>query len=160
VDVPDIEYEQCLRCGQILLTPESNKKVIAYVKKQEQEAIDDLPIGGFISLNEAAEILGITKQAFSKNPNIKRGLIVSKKLGQYTFYLKESVRLFKKKGNGKFLLPKYKEPEFLKHVLAVGFKKSDQNKWLDALKTEKVYTPIPQSNYTDIDLLDDNQVIH
>ena len=55
-----------------------------------------MPIGNFIATNEAASILGVTKQAFSKNPKIKRGLIYCKKMGARKFFLKKSVEAQKR----------------------------------------------------------------
>jgi len=102
--VPDIIFFECNICGDRIISPEEGEKVIDYVEKKEQIAINKLPIGEFMTANEAAEILEITKQAFSKNYKIKNGLIYSAKIGGKKYYYKKSVELFKEKNNGKFLL--------------------------------------------------------
>lgn len=102
--IPNITFFKCNKCGEKLLTPEMSDKVTKYVKAKEQEAIDCLPIGEFISLNEASEILGITKQAFSKNPKIKRGWIYSTKIDERKYYYQKSVEAFKKKNDGRIPL--------------------------------------------------------
>lgn len=105
LSIPNISFEECQSCGDKLLSPRESDKVVNYVRQKEQEAIESMPIGDFIPANEAAEMLGITKQAFSKHPKIKRGLIFSVTKGKRKLFLKKSVELFKGKGNGKFLLP-------------------------------------------------------
>ncbi|MFC1513015.1 hypothetical protein ACFL5J_01045 [Thermodesulfobacteriota bacterium] len=103
--IPDVSFEECLSCGDKLLSPGASDKVIDYVRQKEKEVIHRLPLEDFVTATEASEILGISKQAFSKNPKIKRGLIYFAEKGKSKFYLKKSVEIFKEKGNGKFLLP-------------------------------------------------------
>ncbi|MEK7485403.1 MAG: YgiT-type zinc finger protein [Planctomycetota bacterium] len=103
--IPNITFFKCNNCGEKLLNPEMSDKITKYVKIKEQEAIDSLPVGEFVSLNEAAEILGITKQAFSKNPKIKRGWIYSTKIGERRYYYQKSLAAFKKKKDGRIPLP-------------------------------------------------------
>ena len=102
--VPNIIHHLCKSCGETLINIEQSEKVISYVKKREQEAIEQLPIGNFISSNEAAKILGVTKQAFSKNPKIKNGLIYSVDINGRKLFDRRSVVLFNKTGNGKYRL--------------------------------------------------------
>lgn len=108
ISIPDINYEECLSCGEKLLSPTASEKVLKYVREKEQIAIENMPVVDFITAGEAANILGITKQAFSKNPKIKRGLIYNIQKGGSRLFLKKSVELFLEKGNGKFLLPQKK----------------------------------------------------
>jgi len=126
--VPDITYFECGVCGDKILSPEESDKVINYVEKEENKSISKLPIGEFITTNEAAEILGITKQAFSKNYKIRQGLIYSAKIGNKKYYHKRSVELFKVKNNGKFPLsrpdvfPIYIKKEILEQYMPKKFK--------------------------------------
>ena len=126
--VPHITYFECDVCGEKILSPEESDRVIEYVEKQENKAIAKLPIGEFITANEAAEMLGITKQAFSKHSKIKRGLIYSVMIGDRKYYNHKSVKLFKEKNNGKFLLSKpdvtpiYTKKEILEHHMPKKFK--------------------------------------
>ena len=105
VHIPNIDFEECESCGDILLSPESSKNVLSYIQQKEQDVINQMPIENFITATEAIDILGITKQAFSKNPRIKRGLIYAVTKGKSKLFLKKSVEFFKEKNNGKFLLP-------------------------------------------------------
>lgn len=105
ISIPDLEYEECSGCGERLIPPETNREAIRYVSRKERQAIELLPFNNFISANEAADLLGMTRQAFSKNARIKRGLILSAKKGNRRFYERKSVELFKEKRNGKYKVP-------------------------------------------------------
>jgi hypothetical protein len=103
--VPGIRHSTCRGCGEISIDFEETKKINAYVEKKEAEAILSLPIGDFISLNEAAIILGKTKQAFSKDSRIKRGFIYSVMVDNRKLYYKKSVEAFKQTGkDGRILI--------------------------------------------------------
>lgn len=108
ISIPDINYEECLSCGEKLLSPTASEEVLKYVREKEQIAIENMPVVDFITAGEAANILGVTKQAFSKSPKIKRGLIYNIQKGSSRLFLRKSVELFQEKGNGKFLLPQKK----------------------------------------------------
>ena len=75
ISVPDLKFFECKNCADKILTPEESDKAIEFIAEKEREAISILPIKDFITAIEASKILGITKQAFSKHPKIKRGLI-------------------------------------------------------------------------------------
>ncbi|NQU64745.1 MAG: hypothetical protein HQ517_10770 [SAR324 cluster bacterium] len=105
VDVPGINFKSCNQCGESVISLDESKKVTSYVKQMEQKAIERLPFDQFITMGEAADILGYTKQAFSKNPRIKRGLIMSGKKDRRKYYLRKSVSLYKEKNNGIFPMP-------------------------------------------------------
>lgn len=105
VDVPSLEFLECIDCGDTLLSPEMSEKAVDFIERKEQEAVAHLPIGQFITAGEAAGILDVSKQAFSKNPRVKKGLIFSRKIGERRYYDRKSVELFKEKRNGKYKLP-------------------------------------------------------
>jgi hypothetical protein len=105
--VPNLEFLECKECENKILTPKEFDKAIDFIANEEKRAIADLPIKDFITAKEAAKILEITKQAFSKHPRIKRGLIYSIQIDDRKYYDRKSVELFKEKGNGKYLLPKH-----------------------------------------------------
>lgn len=96
--IPNIKHSVCCNCGDIIIDCEESGKIKRYLEEKETEAILSLPIGDFVSLNEAAQILGVTKQAFSKNPRIKRGMIYSVTKDNRKFYFKKSVEEFKRNG--------------------------------------------------------------
>ena len=126
--VPDLKFLECEECGDKILTPEESDKAINYISKKENEAIYNLPVKDFITVKEASKMLGITKQAFSKHPKIKRGLIYFVTIGDRKYYNRKSVELFKEKNNGKFLLSKlyvastYTKKEILEHCMPKKFK--------------------------------------
>jgi len=115
VCVPDITHKKCNICGDILIPSSESNKIIDFVRKKEKQAIGLIPFCNFVSLNEAANILGISKQAFSKNPKINNGLIYSAILGKRRYYVRKSVELFKENGNGKYLLSRVKTFDDLKN---------------------------------------------
>ena len=121
VSVPDLEFFECENCADKILASEESDKAIDFIAEKERKAISNLPIKDFITANEVSKILGITKQAFSKHPKIKRGLIYFVKIGNRKFYNRKSVELFKEKGNGKYLLLKHEihyirpKKEFVQH---------------------------------------------
>lgn len=104
--IPEISYTKCKDCGDILLDPDMAQKVFDFKKQKELELIALLPVGDFLTVNEAVEILGVTKQAFSKNNKIKRDFIYNIEIGKKKLYHKKSIELFKSTGNGRFLLLK------------------------------------------------------
>lgn len=84
----------CEECTSVFIDFATAKHVEECVLELEQELIDALPIGKFVTGNEAAEILGITKQAFSKNQRIRNGFIISKQMDGRLFYYLPSVNAF------------------------------------------------------------------
>jgi hypothetical protein len=105
VEVPGIEYTECQSCGEKRISLEMSKKVSAYVQEKERDAIGSLPIDNFITADEAAELLKISKQAFSKHSAIKRGLLYSVEKGKRKFYDRASVLRFKiNKKDGRYLI--------------------------------------------------------
>jgi hypothetical protein len=104
VEVPNIEFERCSGCKNRILSSEAGQVIHEYVLKEEKARIGRIPVDDFITIAEAIEILGITKQAFSKNPKINRGFIYGVTKGSRTLYSKKSVILFKEKKDGRFKL--------------------------------------------------------
>jgi hypothetical protein len=102
--VPGVHHLKCQKCGYYLISYEGAGTINAYLEEKETEAINSLPIGEFVSANKAAEILELTKQAFSKNKRIKRGFILSAEIDGKRLYNRRSVELFKNTNDGRFLL--------------------------------------------------------
>ena len=107
ISVPNLNFLECTTCGEKLLEPKESDKAVSFISDMEQELINKLPISEFLSANESALLLGISKQAFSKHP--KKALIYSAKIGNKSYYHRKSVELLRTTGNGKFLL---KKPEY------------------------------------------------
>lgn len=104
VSVPDIEQHKCSKCGNTSLSMDEANKVSQFVREKEQHVIDNLPVSDFISLNQAADLLGISKQAFSKHPRIKRGFIYSISIDNKKFFYKRSVEAFRDTKDGRVSL--------------------------------------------------------
>ena len=97
VEVPNIKFARCSDCKNRTLSSDAGQVIHDYVLKEEKARIGRVPIDDFITIAEAIEILGITKQAFSKNPKIKRGFIYGVTKGSRTLYSRKSVILFKER---------------------------------------------------------------
>lgn len=117
--VPNVKYSLCQVCGEKTIDYHESEKVHSYVVKKEAEALMSLPIGDFISLNEAAKILCVTKQAFSKNSRISRGFVYSVVVDGRTLYYKKSVEEFKRNGkDGRINLLTKPMPEKRSNVIS------------------------------------------
>jgi len=98
------EIFECPDCKSRLYTYETCKRIDAQVERMISDFLEQFPVKDYITLNEAAEILQISKQAFSKNSRIKRGFIYSRDIGGRRLFLKPSVIGFKNSGDGRFNL--------------------------------------------------------
>ena len=104
IRVPDIYWLQCLGCGDTFLSAGEGQKITDYIRAEIIAKIGKLPIGSFVTANEASSILGMSKQAFSKHRRIKRGFIHSYDFDGKKYYYKDSVLAFKESGDGRVLL--------------------------------------------------------
>jgi len=94
ITVPEISYTKCNNCGVILLDPEMAQKITTFKKQREIESIKRIPVGEFLTVTEAIDVLEITKQAFSKNNKIKRNFIYNINIGKKKLYHRKSVGAF------------------------------------------------------------------
>ena len=102
--VPLVEIAECPNCGETTLSAEAEREISGYLSILEEEAFATLPAVDLISAGQAAEILGVSKQAFSKNPKIKKEFVYYTRVGAKKVYFKPSVELFKVTGDGRFTL--------------------------------------------------------
>lgn len=117
VFVPNVEQHKCNKCDHSQLSVHSTDIILKYVRAKETEAINSLPIGEFVTPNQAIEILECTKQAFSKNARIKRGFIMSAVVGGKRLYHRRSVQLFKAGSDGRFLITENSEKQTEKRMV-------------------------------------------
>ena len=115
--VHDVTYYKCETCDTSLYPKDTAKKIESVEAKIQNELIGQLPVNEFIVATEAAELLGISKQAFHKHRRIKNGFIYSVILGGKQLYNKKSVLLFKKTGDGRFKLPISHRDKFTNHPI-------------------------------------------
>ncbi|MDR2213353.1 MAG: hypothetical protein LBE21_06990 [Pseudomonadales bacterium] len=101
VRVPKIRWLQCPLCKGRYLPAGEITKVNNYIKVTVAQYLAACPISQFVSATKAGEILGVTKQAFSKNQRIKHGFIYAYPMDGKQYYLKESVQKFKETGDGR-----------------------------------------------------------
>jgi len=109
------KYYKCEGCGALLFPKETAKKIASKEEELRNNLIRKLPVDEFIVATEAADILGITKQAFHKHRRIKNGFIYSVILGGKRLYNKKSVQLFKETKDGRFNLSKQIAKEVVRY---------------------------------------------
>ena len=98
------KYYECDKCGDVLLTPEISEALDSARDNLKQELLKKRPLGDFLSAAETASFLGISRQALNKNRRIRHGFIFQTAIGGFTVYLRQSVILYKEKGDGRFNL--------------------------------------------------------
>ena len=104
---PSVEIDECVECGFKSLGSEAEREVCRWLKTHERMAIGSLSGDQLLSAGQAAEILGVTKQAFSKNPKVKKGHIYFTSVGNKKIYFRSSVELFKASGDGRFQITEW-----------------------------------------------------
>jgi len=107
----DVEFWECQRCGNRILP---NATWIAADREHERllkERISSLPAGDFLSAAEAAQLLGITRQALHKHRKISKGFVHSITIGGKKHYHKRSVVLFMQTGDGRFPIGESKQKD-------------------------------------------------
>ncbi|MGD9973213.1 MAG: hypothetical protein AB7S77_09150 [Desulfatirhabdiaceae bacterium] len=108
-DVKAVTYHKCSQCGELLF-PDKTARIIESIENEiRNQKIANLQVKDFVSATEASKILGISKQAFSKHPRIKKGFIYSVSVGGKKLYHRDSVLRFKENGDGRFKL--YCDPD-------------------------------------------------
>lgn len=120
VSIPLVAAEACRECGKTIPSAEGESQVSAYVKKHVGIAVNSLSTGELLSAGQVAEILGITKQAFSKNPKFKKGHIYFTSIGNKKAYFRSSVELFKTCGDGRFRITEWKSSVPLNKLVVHG----------------------------------------
>lgn len=108
ISINGIPYYKCDKCGDILLSEKMALSLDQARNNRIKELLGEYPIGDFISAKHTWELLGITRQALNKNQRIRKGFIYSIDFDGVNAFLKQSVLLFKKTGDGRF--PLYQIP--------------------------------------------------
>jgi hypothetical protein len=102
--VDPLEYMKCEDCGDLLFSPAASKCIESARKAALEGVLQSQPISAFISASETASFLGISRQALHKHRRIRRGFIFHTSFAGNIVYLKKSVDLFAKSGDGRFVL--------------------------------------------------------
>ena len=98
-------FLRCDKCGQALYPIETLRQIERAREILIRQAVTNFPERDFVTSSEAAAILGVTRQALSKNRRIRRGFIYRvTKSDDCVLYLKQSVERYKKIGDGRFPL--------------------------------------------------------
>lgn len=100
--VPTIPYIECNSCHERLFDKAACNAIEKARKSALDSAISGRPISEFCTSAQAADMLGISRQALHKNDRIKHGFIFRTRIGEAILFLKESVNLFRQTGDGRF----------------------------------------------------------
>lgn len=103
--VDKVNYYLCDSCGDLLFPPETIEIIESKRQKILDRWINSQPLDSFLSGAQTASLLKISRQALHKHRRIRRGFIYQTKFDGRVVYLRESVLLFKKTGDGRFTLP-------------------------------------------------------
>lgn len=102
--VPHVTFSKCRHCNDLLLGAETARAVEAARKAALDNLLQSQPISAFLSGSETAALLGISRQALHKHRRIRRGFVFQTRFKGTTVYLRESVKRFEDKGDGRFPL--------------------------------------------------------
>jgi len=105
--VDDAEYYECPKCNDQLLPVQTAKLIENKRKELLEQYLQAQPIKDFLSATKTAESLKITRQALHKHKRINNGFIYQTMFNGNKVYLKESIDLYKKNGDGRFLIKVY-----------------------------------------------------
>ncbi len=114
--VRNTPYYECSDCHDIIYTEEMSRAIETERNRLIHELLSELPLADFVSSNEAASILGISRQALHKNRRINHGFIYQTKFAGVTVYPRDSVLRFKKTGDGRFPLQSHTYSPSTKYV--------------------------------------------
>ena len=103
-EVPDTYWVLCDKCGGMLFDGNCCEKIEAVERRIIKERLANLPIGDFVSKQEACKLLGIKK--FPKKRCRQNTFIWKFTIGDRTMYNKNSIEMFltSEYGNGLFKL--------------------------------------------------------
>ena len=102
--VKDIEYLECGKCNDRLFDPNAAKKISEAREEAMYRALMKQDIGNFVTGKEVLDLLGFTRQALNQNQKIRQGLLFRLRFSGRIYYLRKSVELFIKTGDGRFPL--------------------------------------------------------
>jgi hypothetical protein len=107
ISLDDADYYECPKCADQLLPTETARLIENKRKELLEEYLQSQPIKDFLSVAETSESLKITRQALHKHKRINNGFIYQTMFSGNKVYLKKSIDLYKKKGDGRFLIKNY-----------------------------------------------------
>ena len=102
--VHDVDWLECPACGDVALRGDIAQRSAEARREKLDTLLADYPMKSFVLETEAAELLGVSKQAINQNRRIQRGFVYCLRRAGRNFYLKESLLQFKETGDGRFPL--------------------------------------------------------
>ena len=115
--VNEVSYKECMGCKARLFSPENAEKREVSRAEVLENILRSMPLSDFMSAADAADALGITRQALHKHRRISRGFIYHTMFGGNRVYVKKSIERFLERGDGRYRL---RDPESLPVVYDHG----------------------------------------
>lgn len=113
VETEPVEHEICPECGDIMLPPAAARAADRAFYAREKQLLAARPVGDYITADEAAAILGKTRQALHQDGRVRRGFVYRVRSGRAWLYLRRSVEQYRDTGDGRFdLVPKSPSPHW------------------------------------------------
>jgi len=116
-NVEDVDYYKCNKCGELLFPEKTSIKIDEKEREVRESLIRNLPISEFISSTDAANFLGISRQAIHKNRRINKGFIYTTEIEGKKFYSRKSIQLYMSTGDGRFPLSTERETPKVKYII-------------------------------------------
>jgi hypothetical protein len=110
VETEPVEFERCPDCGDTMLPPAAAKAADRAFYARLEQLLSDRPIGDYITADEAAAILGKTRQALHQDGRVRRGFVYRVRTGRAWMYLRRSVEQYRDTGDGRFDLTSVSGP--------------------------------------------------
>lgn len=101
LSLSNLKYKKCKKCGDVIFPSESSHRIDLEEKRFVNDWLLSLPLKDFCKSKYVTNLLGFSRQAFHKHPRYK-GRIYRVEYEGEIHYLKKSVELFKKSGDGRF----------------------------------------------------------
>jgi YgiT-type zinc finger domain-containing protein len=102
--VDGVDFEQCTKCGETLLPPDTCDTLDKEHKRLIDSMVRQFPLSEFVTAAETAKMLGLTPAELRTHPRIRRGFVYHVRLGREVLYLKPSLLLYGVCGDGRFFL--------------------------------------------------------
>jgi len=154
IAIPQATYWKCKSCGKMLYPIATARLIEEQSNRRRDEIVRLYPIGEFLNATDTAAVLGISRQALHKHRRISNGFIYQTTLSGKIVYLKQSVDLFKRTGDGRFSLAE-SAPRVIRYVshssldqssLAQAF--ASWSSQSTSTNTEVAYTTRPQLRHS------------
>lgn len=108
--VPVLDFTPCDTCGEVFFDPAACDRIADACEKKLCDWLENRPIKDFWDSQQVTDFLGITRQALSKSFQYRKLVYRLERNGKHAFLI-DSVRQFKRTGDGRIPLESQAETE-------------------------------------------------